>query len=272
MKTVVITGATSGIGNLLVKAFVEEGCRVFAGYRNIKLKKELEKISENVVPFKIDMLKKWSIAEAVKFISEKTEKIDVLINAASCLIAGPMECLDVNKIKEQFEVNTFSHLEFTQGLFEKLEGGKIFNISSCASFGVYPFAAPYCSSKRSLDIIFNLMQIECRDRVKVISMKPGVVKTGLLEKTIELNKDIIEPEKKYQKECEGMMEKAKRDRGKGLDPQKVVDFIMKIDKLENPKPSYTIGTEAKVVEIMSHLPNNWINFIVKKILKKEMVF
>ena len=67
MKTIVITGATSGIGNLLVKDFIAKGCKVFAGYRNVKFKKDLTAISENVVPFRIDMSKSWTIADAVKF-------------------------------------------------------------------------------------------------------------------------------------------------------------------------------------------------------------
>ncbi len=272
MKIVVITGATSGIGNLLVKAFIEQGCSVFAGYRNIKLKKELEKISENVIPFRIDMSKKWSIAEAVKFISEKTEKIDILINAAGCVIVGPMESLNVDRIREQFEVNTFSHLEFTQGLFEKLEGGKIFNISSTSSFAVYPFIAPYCASKRALDMLFNSMLLECSDKIKIISIKPGVVKTPIWEKSIEQNKDILIGNEKYQKEFDFMVESAKKSEKRGLDPQKVVDLIIKIDELDNPKYSYTVGFDAKIAEIVSCLPQNWVNSIIKIMFKRKCMF
>jgi len=190
MKTVVITGATSGIGNLLVKAFIMQDCIVFAGYRNIKFKKELEKLSPTVIPFYIDMSKKWTISEAARFISEKTDKIDTLINAAGCVYAGAMESLNVDKIREQFEVNTFSHLQFTQGLFEKLQGGKVINISSMASFGVFPFIAPYCASKRALDILFNSMQIECGKDIKVVSGKPDLINIPLKTKSIEDNEEI----------------------------------------------------------------------------------
>lgn len=272
MRNIVITGATSGIGNLLVKDFIAQGCRVFAGYRNIKFKKELQAISENVIPFRIDMSKKWTIAEAVKFISEKLDgveaddKISTLINAAGCAYVGPMEYLSIDKIREQFEVNTFSHLEFTQGLFEKLHGGRIINISSTSSFGVYPFIAPYCASKRALDILFNSMQIECGNDIKVISIKPGIVKTPLWGKTIELNKDILCESEKYEKELTFLMENAKINETKGLDAQIVSDFILKIEGLEKPKSSYTIGLDAKFAEILSHLPQDWINWIVKKSL------
>lgn len=272
MKTVVITGATSGIGNLLVKEFIKQGCRVFAGYRNIKLKKELTDISENVIPFRIDMSKEWTISDAAKFILEKTDKIDTLINVAGCVIPGPMECLGVDKIKEQFEINTFSHIQFTQGLFPKLVvngGGKIINISSMASFGIYPFIAPYCASKRALDILFNSMQIECGCDIKVISIKPGVVKTPIWEKSIECNQDVLANNDKYQKELAFLAKNAKKNSTRGLSPQKVVDFIVKIEGLEKPKASYTIGLDAKFAEFLSRLPQDWINYFIKTSLKRK---
>lgn len=267
MKTIVVTGATSGIGNLIAKDFAQKGYKVFAGYRNIALKKELVKLSENIIPFYIDMSKKWSIADACKFICEHTDKIDALVNAAGCVVAGPMECLSVDKIREQFEINTFAQLEFTQGIFEKLEGGRIINISSEASFGLFPFVAPYCASKRTLDILFNTMQIECWQNIKVISIKPGVIKTPLWEKSIEANKEVLGDVEKYQKEMEFMMKNAEKNAKKGLNPQKVADLVLKVESLEKPKSSYVIGFDAKVAEIISHLPQDWINWLVRKNLE-----
>lgn len=274
MKTIVITGATSGIGNLLVKDFIKQGCRVFAGYRNVKLKRELTQISENIIPFRIDMSKEWTVSDAAKFISGKLEeigadKIDTLINVAGCVVVGPMECLSVDKIREQFEINTFSHLQLTQGLYPKLAGGKIINISSMASFGLFPFIAPYCASKRALDILFNSLQVECGDCIKVISIKPGVVKTPLWEKSIEYNQNVLGGNKKYQKEFEFLTKNAKKNKNRGLEAQKVVDFIVKIEGLEKSKSSYTIGLDAKFAEIFSHLPQDWINGLIKRGLKKK---
>ena len=270
MRTIIVTGATSGVGNLLVKDFIAQGCKVFAGYRNDDLKGELQAISTNVIPFYIDMAKKETVSSAASFITEKTDKIDTLINAAGCVFAGAMECLSVDKIREQFEVNTFSHLQLTQGLFNKLDGGKVINISSMASFGVFPFVAPYCASKRSLDILFNAMAIECGGHFKVISIKPGVIKTPLWEKSVENNQESLSENEKYKKEFEFLAKNAKKNSQKGLEAQSVSDFIVKVEGLKTPKPSYTIGTDAKGAEILSHLPQAWINFMVKQGLKHRI--
>jgi len=273
MKTVVITGATSGIGNLLVREFIDQGCRVFAGYRNEALRGGLEAISLDVIPFYIDMGKKETISNAIGFICENLNefgKIDALINAAGCVFAGAMECLSVDKIREQFEINTFSHIQLTQGLFPKLKGGKVINISSMASFGIYPFIGPYCASKRALDILFNSMQIECGVDIKVVSIKPGVVKTPLWDKSIENNNESLNETQKYKKEFEFLAKNAKKNTHKGLEALQVAEFVVKIEGLEKPKASYTIGLDAKGTEILSHLPQGWINFIVKKSLEKRM--
>ncbi len=270
MKTIVITGATSGLGHLLVKEYTSRGCLVFAGYRNEDFKTELEKISQNIIPFYIDMSKKETVVTAAKFICEKTDKIDVLINAAGYVVAGAMECLSIEKIKEQFEVNTFSHLEFSQGLFEKLQGARIINISSMASFGIFPFIAPYCASKRALDILFNSMQIECGHDIKVISIKPGVIKTPLWDKSIKNNQETLKGNEKYHREFEFLAKNAQKNNNKGLDAQKVAEIIVKIGESKNPKASYTIGKDAFFAQLLSHLPQNWINFLVRKSFEKKL--
>ena len=139
MKTIVITGSTSGIGKALLEHFAR-GNTVFAGYRNEDYVKDLEKIG--AIPFYMDMTDSSSIRQAAAFIKSKTNKIDTLINAAGCVVAGVVEKLDVDRIRGQFEVNTFSHLDFSQRLLDLLDGGKIINISSMAGFGIFPFVAP----------------------------------------------------------------------------------------------------------------------------------
>lgn len=266
MKKYVITGSTSGIGNALTKAFAKNNI-VFAGYRNSAYVDELKAISENVIPFYIDMTERASITDASNFIKSRISLIDTLINAAGCVVAGAVENLDIQNVRKQFEVNTFSHLEFSQNLLPMLENGKIINISSMASFGIFPFISPYCASKRAMDILFNSLSVELKKTVKIISVKPGAIATPLWEKSIELNNDCIKNDKTYAKEMNFLAQNAIKNQTKGLDVNKVVNMILKIDKMKNPKSSYTIGFDAKIVEIVSKLPQDLLNKIVKYNLK-----
>lgn len=261
MKTIVITGSTSGIGKALTEFFAKNN-RVFAGYRNESYVKELEDLG--VIPFYINMSEPESIKLAASFIKSKTDKIDTLINVAGCVIAGVVENIEPERIREQFQVNTFSHLDFSQRLLDLLDGGRIINISSMSSFGIFPFVAPYCASKRALDILFNSMMIETKRNIKVISVKPGVIATPLWEKSVELNKSSIEHCQGFENEMNYMVKNARKNQAHGLEVSKVVDLIAEINCLENPKSSYTIGVDAKVAQVISYLPQDIQNFLIKK--------
>ena len=255
-KTYVITGSTSGIGKVLLSKLACENT-VFAGYRNEKYKEDLLEIG--AIPFYIDMEKTQSISDAANFIKSKTEYVDTLVNAAGCVIAGIIETLSTEKIKKQFDINTFGHLKFTQELLPNVK--RIINISSMASFGIFPFVSPYCASKRALDILFNAMTLE--SDLEVISIKPGVIATPLWQKSIELNYDSIENCAGYEKQMKYLVGNAERNGHRGLKAEQVADFIIKIDSLKNPKPSYTIGMDAKVAEIFAKLPFSLQNKIIK---------
>ncbi len=263
-KTYVITGTTSGIGKALLQKLVN-GNTVFAGYRNEKYAQDLEQIG--AIPFYIDMERKESISQAAAFIKSKTNKIDTLINVAGCVVAGVMEKISVDNLRKQFEVNTFSHIDFTQKLLPLLDSSKVINISSMSSFGIFPFVAPYCASKRALDILFNAMALE--SGLKVVSIKPGVIATPLWDKSIELNKESINNCKDYDKEMKYMVANAHKNGQKGLNVNKVVDLIVKVDALNNPKPSYTVGKDAKFAEFVSKLPFDWQNKLIKFGMKRK---
>ena len=262
-KTYVITGSTSGIGNAVVKKLSKDNL-IFAGFRSEQKLKELKYYeNSNIIPFFIDMTNPESIKNAGDFINSKTDKIDTLLNIAGCVVAGAVEELDINNLRKQFEVNTFSHLDLTQRLLPLLKGGKIINVSSMASFGIFPFVAPYCASKRALDILFNSLQVEYGNDIKYVSIKPGVIATPLWNKSIDGNIDLLSKTGKYKKEYEYLVNNAKDNEKIGLDVNKVVNTILKADKSNNPKASYLVGKDAVIASIFSHLPQD----IIKNILQ-----
>ena len=266
-KTYVITGATSGIGKALTEKLALDNI-VFAAYRSEDKAEDLKKISGNVYPFYVDYAKPSTIKSAAEEILSKCTKIDTLINIAGCVVAGPIEKINMDEIRRQFNVNVFGHLELAQNLAEVLSGGRIINLSSMASFGIFPFISPYCASKRALDILFNAMAVE--SNLNVISVKPGVIATPLWDKSVELNKDAINNCTGYDKEMKFMVANAHKNGIKGLSVNKVVDLILKIDKMDRPKPSYTVGFDAKVAEIVSKLPQGLINKLIKQGIKAKI--
>jgi NAD(P)-dependent dehydrogenase (short-subunit alcohol dehydrogenase family) len=266
-KTVVITGTTSGIGKALVETFLADDVLIFAGYRNREL---FDFKDEKIVPFYIDLKDSNSIKIAAEFIMSKVAKIDLLINVAGAVFAGPIEKIEVDKLREQFEVNTFSHIDFTQKLCTVLENGKIINVSSMSSFGHFPFISPYCASKRALDIFFNAFAIENHKNIRVISIKPGIIATPIWKKSVNANEKLLNDCTGYEKEMEFMKTNALKNTNKGLNVSDVANFIKKVAYLKNPKSSYTLGKDAKFAQILSYLPQDIINSLVKFGLKSRI--
>ena len=261
-KTYVVTGSASGIGKALITKLAENNI-VFAGYRNKEHEVDLSLLSPNIYPFYVDYNKPETIKEATDYILGKCTKIDTLVNIAGCVVAGPMECIDINELKRQFNVNVFGHIDLTQRLIPILEDGKIINISSMASYGIFPFIAPYCASKKCLDILFNSLLIENKKNIQIVSIKPGVISTPLWNKSIDENSKYFEKYGEYSGEMEYIISNAKKNEKTGLCVDKVVDTILKADRTKNPKLSYTVGRDAFFARILSKLPQEMINGIIK---------
>ena len=113
--------------------------------------------------------------------------------------------------------------------------------------------------------MFNLWGLESGTTgVKVVSLKLGSVATSIWSKSIKENQQVLEISKdKYKKETDYLVKNALKNEIKGIPVQEVVDKVVKIDKLKNPKPSYTFGLDAKITEIFSHFPQGFINFVIK---------
>ena len=260
-KVYVISGSTSGIGKALLEKLADSNI-IFAGYRNQDCL-EIFKDKKNVYPFYLDYSKPETIQSAADYILENTNKIDTLVNVAGCVVAGPVENLDLKEVRRQFDVNVFGHIELAQKLINKLKGGRIINVSSMASFGIFPFIAPYSASKRCLDMFFNSLLIENKKNIKVISIKPGVIATPLWDKSIKENSKYFKRYGEYAAEMEYVIANAEKNGKQGLPISKVVDVILKADTVKNPKLSYVVGYDALIASIISKLPQAWVNKMVK---------
>lgn len=272
-KTILITGTSSGIGRETAIRLAKDGYKVFAGVRRKVDKQELEKLNTNITGVYIDITNPASIDKAFWFVLKNTDKIDVLINNAGIVTAGPIELIDIKKLKEQFDVNTFGAIAVTQKFISLLRGGKVINISSMASYGIFPYISPYCASKRALDILFNGFALENKDKIKVISIKPAAIKTPIWNKSIKKAHENFEEindaaKEKYFNELSYLEKNAHLNNTKGIEIYKVVDKIIEVIEKKDPKSSYNVGFKATFVDLFSKLPQDIINTIIKLKLKR----
>ena len=268
-KIILITGSSSGIGRETAIRLAKEGHKVFAGVRRKVDKQELEKLNPNITGVYIDITNPASIDKAFWFVLKNTKKLDVLINNAGIVIAGPIELLDVKKLKEQFDVNTFGAIAVTQKFMPLLKNGKVINISSMASHGIFPYISPYCASKRAMDILFNSFALENKDNIKVISIKPASIKTPIWNKSVKKAHENLSTINdaavgKYYNEISYLERNALQNNKKGIEIYKVVDKILEVINKKNPKSTYNVGFKANLFDLFNKfLPDKVKNSIIK---------
>ena len=142
-----------------------------------------------------------------------------------------------------------------------------------ASYGIFPFVSPYCASKRALDMFFNSLLLETKNKnLKIVSIKPGVVSTPIWNKSVDTAEKIFENvtqdcKDKYEKELLFLADNARKNTNRGLQPEKIANLIAKILDAKNPKLSYNIGKDSFFAKYMSMLPLNVSNFLVKTGIK-----
>lgn len=279
-KYVLITGASSGLGKETAQKLAQEGYKVFAGVRKSEDKEVLEKLHENMIPVFLDVTSDESVTCAFETISSVTDTLFALVNNAGIATGGPIEFAPVEMLKKQFDVNVFGAIRVTQKFLPLLNknGGdaRIINISSMASYGIFPFVSPYCASKRALDIFFNSLLLENKNpNLKIVSIKPGVVATPIWNKSIdaieesfgEIREKVYE---KYGKDLECIAEHARENEHKGLKAEDIADVVSKALSVKNPKLSYNVGTDSCFAKMIAALPLGLSNFLVKKSMKSKV--
>jgi len=258
-KNILIIGLNSELAQDTITELKNASWNIYATSRQIGM------MDEKVREFNLD------ITNEMNFIHLKEKfkdiKFDVILNFAGIAIAGAVEELDELELKKQFDVNYFGLLRIIKYFAPNLnKNGRLINISSMASYGIFPFLSPYCASKAAADILLNSYSIE--NDIKVVSIRPGAVATKFWESSIELNKNTFEKSnEKFKSEKEFLVENANKNSLHATNPIYVAKKIAQIVELKNPKLVYNIGLDAKFAKLTRFLPQNVVNFLIKTTLK-----
>jgi NAD(P)-dependent dehydrogenase (short-subunit alcohol dehydrogenase family) len=186
MRKVLITGATSGFGKLLVEAFLKNGDFVIATGRSLSTRKDVfEKersaFSDNILELTMDVTNKTEVEAAVKVVEAKFGSVDILINNAGYGLFGALEDLEEEEIRYQMEVNFFGTVNVTKSFLPLLRKakGKLFNFSSVFGFMGFPLTGLYCASKYAVEGLTESLRGELAPHgVQVCLIEPGGYRTN----------------------------------------------------------------------------------------------
>lgn len=194
MKSVVVTGASSGIGYAIAADLLSKGYQVFGSVRSeLDGQNCVSKLGSHFIPLIFDVTDEAAVRREAQRVRDaiSPQRLSGLVNNAGIAVPGPMVHLPINEFRRQLEVNVTGQLIVTQafapllGMDKTLQGapGKIINISSVAGKMTNPFTGAYSASKHALEAISTSLRIELLlYGIDVVVVGPGAVRTPIWEK------------------------------------------------------------------------------------------
>ena len=250
-KTILITGASSGIGRATARYFQQRGWNVIATMRTPGSETELTEL-DNVLVTRLDVQDSDSIAAAVAEGIGRFGRIDVLLNNAGYGAYGLLEATPVEKIRRQFDVNVIGLLETTKAVlphFRANRSGVIVNISSIGGKMTFPLGALYHGSKFAVEGLSEALSFEMESigvRVKIV--EPGMIKIDFGGRSFDFSND--ESLTEYQELVDKLFAAFGALGEGGSEPEVVAEVIYRAATDGTDQLRYTAGPDA--AEIIAH--------------------
>lgn len=270
MKTVLITGSSTGIGRATAKYFQSKGWNVAATMR--KPDEELELVNlENTICPRLDVTDRKSIDEAISKTLDVFESIDVVVNNAGFAVVGPFEATTEEDIHKQLNVNVVGLMNVIKGVLpsmRKKKSGTIINISSVGGRMAFPLYSLYHTSKWAVEGFSESLRYELDTQgITVKLVEPGPIKTDFYDRSM----DIVENEglNNYDEFVNLIMPNLKDFGEAGSPPEDVAKVIFKAATDGKSKLRYPAGKNAGTfLRLRSILPFNLFVKLMKKIVYK----
>ena len=179
MKTVLITGASSGIGKDTAKTLIAQGYTVYVAARRLEKMAELETLG--AIAIKMDITNDNDIKNVVNRINANHGGVDILINNAGFGMYGAMEDTSIDDARYQFEVNLFGLARLTQLVLPYMRAqrsGTIVNVSSMGGKVYTPLGSWYHATKHALEGWSDCLRLELAAfNINVVVIQPGAIQT-----------------------------------------------------------------------------------------------
>ena len=255
MRTLIITGGSSGIGQAAADLFAAKGYKVYELSRHGKDR-------AGVTHIDCDVTSPDDCRNAAAKVATKAGKIDVLISNAGMGISGAIEFTDINEAKRQFDVNFFGAVNIAQAVLPYMRNehdGKIIFVSSLAATFPIPYQAFYSASKSAINAMAMAMRNEVREfGIKVCCLLPGDVKTGFTGSRTKSNagSDVYTRMSKAVKTME-------HDEQNGITPERMAKKLLALASQGSPCMFSTVGLQYHLFVMLNKiLPATLANRVI----------
>src|SRR3954470_21244820 len=254
MPTVLITGASRGIGRAAAHRLAGKGWDVLAGVRRPEDGEALR--GERIAPVVLDVTDAAALAALDGALPER---LDAVVNNAGIAISGPLEARAVDELRRQLEVNLVGPLAVTQAVLPRLRAsrGRVVFVSSLSGRVATPMTGAYNASKFALEAVAHALRMEVRPwGIGVVLIEPAQTDTDLWRKADDtLNESVAsltpEPRDLYAKHIEGARKSIPRAQKMASGGQGVAETTEKALTAKRPRARYVVGTGPKIQGAMA---------------------
>jgi len=255
VRSVLVTGASTGIGRATALRLDASCWKVFAGVRREADAESLRaEASPHLVPVILDVTEPDQIAAvAGQLEGEIDGGLDGLVNNAGVAIPGPLETIPIEDFRRQLEVNLVAYVAVTQALLPQIRRaeGRIVFVSSIGGRIAFPFGGPYHASKFGTEAIGDVFRQELRPwGLRVSIIEPGSIDTPIWERGQRKGEEIEAKSPRTSLLYGAALEKFRKviedTAERGIPPEKVAKAISHALESSRPRARYLVGLDAKV--------------------------
>jgi NAD(P)-dependent dehydrogenase (short-subunit alcohol dehydrogenase family) len=256
-KSVLITGATDGLGKAAALLLAEGGYRVFAAGRSAEKRAQLDTLArERNLPLEsmaLDVCNDTSVEAAVRDVLGKARAIDVLINNAGVNYTASVEDLTMQDWRAQFETNFFGVLRVTRAVLPHMRerrSGRILMMSSLSGLVTPPTQGAYSSSKHALEGLSNALRMELYAfGIDVVLIEPGYIITGIQKAIADLSRPYVQKGGPYAPLYARFFSSVNDTRAKSkTTPEDCARVMLEAIESPRPKPRYGVTSLAPLVK------------------------
>lgn len=266
-KTVLITGASSGIGRATAELFFARGWNVVATMRTPRPTRQ----DARWLAAALDVTDADSIAAALQSAIGRFSRVDVLVNNAGYGLSGTFESIQEPQIARQFDTNVFGLMRTCRAVlphFRDNGGGVIVNVASMGGRLGFPFYSIYSASKWAVEGFSESLQFEVEElnvRIKII--EPGAIKTDFYERSADFSND--RSLAVYNEVVDKVVARMNRIGAEGTAPERVAEVIMTAAEDTSSRLRYPIGRDAQILLRVRRLLGDraTYNALKKRLLK-----
>jgi NAD(P)-dependent dehydrogenase (short-subunit alcohol dehydrogenase family) len=274
-RSVLVTGASTGIGEACARHLDTAGFRVFGGVRKAKDAARLREGSA-ITPVTLDVTDAASIRRAAREVDKalQGQPLHGLVNNAGIAVAAPLEYVPIEDLRLQFEVNVIGVVAVTQALLPALRrgAGRIVVIGSVAGRMSNAMLGPYAASKFAVEALCDAWRAELAPwSIEVSLVEPGEVATPIWDKGLEAADRLVtrmppEALQRYGAVVDAVRRAAEKAAKNGASPASVADVVHDALTATQPQTRYLVGRDAKVRAWVALLPDRWRDNLVRRAL------